>query len=105
MFLEDSVLLGQSGSMNFPKIVLRIGKMLPEPLLETRNLVLCFVESRNPPALSIEDTSELRPRLFPQSLYSESLVSPCFRNKNLLPQEFVSGKRQSFLLGLSKRGH
>ena len=38
MFLVEGALLGQEG--HIPKMMLRIGHMLPEPPLETRNLVL-----------------------------------------------------------------
>lgn len=47
---------------HFPQVMFRIGSVLPRPLLETRKLVLWFAHSRNPPAHSLEDTSEFRPR-------------------------------------------
>lgn len=56
----------RSGGPLSPDRAWEIGSMLPEPPLETRNLVLWFSQSRDPRACSAEDTSEFRPRAAPR---------------------------------------
>jgi hypothetical protein len=74
--------------------MLRIGMA---PVLETRDFVLWFAESKDPPAFSMEATSEFRPMLSSRDFVNQSLVSPSPEIKNLPPREFRSRELKSSL--------
>ena len=98
MFVVGGVLLVQVRRAACPRSCLEIGSMLPEPLLETRNLVLWFSQSRDPPAGSVEGTIEFQPRaVLTDFVIRVFSVSPPTPSKNLPPREFASRKRQTSL--------